>query len=73
MIAGNSTERREHYYDIVAKKYRDTGLSGPAGERLAALEGKPSQPPQRLAWLANAFPDSEDKPLLVNQPGVYLR
>ncbi len=54
-----------YYYNIVSKDYDDTPFAEQARERVVALGGKPDVPPQKLEWLVNLFPESEDvKPLI---------
>jgi outer membrane protein assembly factor BamD (BamD/ComL family) len=54
-----------HYYARVVKEYEDTPLAVTANERLAAITGLPAVPPQKLEWLVNLLPESDDiKPLL---------
>lgn len=64
-------DRRKEYraariqYERVARDFADTSLAGAATERLAQLGGSPDLPPQRLEWLAKAFPSDDDQqPLL---------
>ena len=64
-------DRRKEYgaariqYERVAKEFSDTSLAQSAKTRLADLGGKPDLPPQRLEWLAKAFPTEDaEKPLL---------
>ena len=37
-----------------------------ARDKLAALEGLPDHPPQRLMWLANIFPKPKELPQPIN-------
>ena len=54
-----------YYYEIVQRDFHDTNLAQEAQHRLAQIGGLPSQPPQRLAWLADLFPESKQtKPLI---------
>jgi outer membrane protein assembly factor BamD (BamD/ComL family) len=54
-----------HYYARVVKEYEDTPLATTANERLAAITGLPAVPAQKLEWLVNLFPESDDvKPLI---------
>jgi TolA-binding protein len=53
------------YYDIVRREYDDTPFAERAKQRVAQLRDKPDTPPQRLSWLVNLFPESDDlKPIL---------
>ena len=55
----------KHYLERVVREYEDTPLAAQAQERIGQIAGKPPVPPQRLAWLVNLFPESDDvKPLL---------
>jgi len=54
-----------HYYARVVREYEDTPLATTANDRLAAITGLPAVPPQKLQWLVNLFPESDDvKPLI---------
>ena len=61
-------DRREEYraaklqYERVAREFSDTSLAEDAKARLAELKGSPDVPPQRLEWLAKAFP-TDEKPV----------
>ncbi|QDS90141.1 Outer membrane protein assembly factor BamD [Rosistilla ulvae] len=71
--------RSEHgaakfYYRQLIEDHPKTSYAETARERLAAIEGKPDTPPQRLAWLHKMFPDSEPaKPIMVGSPSNMLR
>ncbi|MEM8678100.1 MAG: outer membrane protein assembly factor BamD [Planctomycetota bacterium] len=52
------------YYDQVRTEYADTNLALEAESRLAQIEQEPDSPEQSMQWLAKAFPDLEDKPLI---------
>lgn len=73
-------DRRQEYraaktqYQRVAREFSDTSLADVARERLAELGDAPDLPPQRLEWLANAFPaPDEDKPLIATRPNTTRR
>ena len=52
-------------YERVAREFHDTSLASEAETRLAQIEQSPDLPPQRLEWLAKAFPvDEAVSPLL---------
>ncbi len=56
-----------HYYEKVVRDYPQTKLAQEARTQLVSLEGRPDQPPQRLAWLVNLFeeqrrPQASDAP-----------
>jgi outer membrane protein assembly factor BamD (BamD/ComL family) len=55
-----------HYYARVVKEYEDTPLATTANERLAAITGLPAIPPQKLEWLVNLFPESDDVKTLID-------
>ena len=64
------------YYQMVIDEYPGTPLASEAEERIAALGGKPDVPPQKLEWLANAFPSEKDpqpKPLMATQPSLNIK
>ncbi|QDV70410.1 Outer membrane protein assembly factor BamD [Rosistilla carotiformis] len=62
------------YYRQLIEEHPKTSYAETARERLAAIEGKPDNPPQRLAWLNKIFPDSEPaKPIMVGSPSNMLR
>lgn len=73
-------DRRQEYraartqYERVAREFADTSLAATAQRRLEELGGAPDLPPQRLEWLARAFPTSnEDQPLIATKPGTTQR
>ena len=52
-------------YEKVAREFSDTSLAAAAETRLSEIDGAPDLPPQRLEWLAKAFPSDEQvTPLL---------
>jgi outer membrane protein assembly factor BamD (BamD/ComL family) len=54
-----------HYYARVVREYDDTPHAAQANDRIAAITGLPPVPPQKMQWLVNLFPESDDvKPLL---------
>ena len=56
-------------YEKVVREFSDTSLSQEAANRLAQLGGLPDLPPQRLSWLAKAFPTPDrEQPLLATKP-----
>ena len=59
-----------YYYAELQKKYPGSELAGKAQERVAALEGKPDNPPQRLAWLLDMVPESGERSRVANIPEV---
>jgi hypothetical protein len=53
------------YYDIVRREYDDTPFAERAKQRMDQFRDKPDTPPQRLSWLVNLFPESDElKPIL---------
>ncbi|HEX5105260.1 MAG TPA: hypothetical protein VFV87_15680, partial [Pirellulaceae bacterium] len=54
-----------HYYARTASEFDDTPHAEEANTRIAAITGLPAVPPQKMQWLVNLFPESDDvKPLL---------
>ena len=54
-----------YYYDVLCREFHDTNLAEEARRRLAEIGSLPNEPPQRLAWLANLFPEPDQtKPLI---------
>jgi outer membrane protein assembly factor BamD (BamD/ComL family) len=54
-----------HYYARVVREYEDTPLAATANDRIAQITGLPPVPPQKMQWLVNLFPESDDvKPLI---------
>ena len=54
-----------YYYEIVRREYHDTNLAQKANDRIAQIGDLPAEPPQRLSWLTNLFPEPEQtKPLI---------
>ena len=73
-------DRRQEYraarkhYERVAMEFTDTSLADEARERVAQLGGRPDLPPQRLEWLAKAFPSTSDaQPLIATKPDASRR
>ncbi len=73
-------DRRQEYraartqYARVVHEYSDTSLADTARTRLNELGGLPDLPPQRLEWLARAFPTaSESQPLIATKPDKVQR
>lgn len=57
------------YYQYVIKEFPKTNLADLAKARLVEVEGEPDHPPQRLAWIAKAFPKEERVvPLIATSP-----
>jgi outer membrane protein assembly factor BamD (BamD/ComL family) len=55
-----------HYYARVVREYEDTPLAAEANERLAVITGLPPVPPQKMQWLVNLFPESDDVKSLID-------
>jgi TolA-binding protein len=68
---GENGAARFYYEDLLAK-YSDTPLADEAKARLATIEGRPMLPPQRLAWLAEMFPEGDRAKPLVTANGETL-
>lgn len=64
-----------HYYEIVKREFADTNLALDSEKRIAELTDLPDTPPDRMAWLTQAFPanHAESKPLLAPRSGTKLR
>jgi TolA-binding protein len=57
-----------YYYAQVMKKYPNTELATQARERLAQIGGEPDEPPKRLAWFVDLFPQSSEKSRVARIP-----
>ncbi len=58
------------YCDIILEQYGDTPFAAKAREQVGGIAGKPSSPPQRLAWLVDLFPETETPhPIMASAPG----
>lgn len=61
---GEYRAAKMHYAEL-AKTYGDTPMGKAAQERIGEIADEPAEPPQRMAWLVDLFPESEKtKPLL---------
>ena len=49
------------YYAEVLKKYPNTDMAQEARERVAQIAGEPDDPPKRLAWFVDLFPESRER------------
>ena len=58
------------YYAEVINKYPDSELAQQARDRLAELGGEPDEPPKRLAWFVDIFPESAERRAVANVPVV---
>jgi outer membrane protein assembly factor BamD (BamD/ComL family) len=53
------------YYESILRDFDDTPFAQQATQRMDEIQGKPDKPPQRLKWLVNLFPESDElKPIL---------
>jgi TolA-binding protein len=57
-----------YYYAQVMKKYPNTELATQARDRLAQIGGEPDEPPKRLAWIVDLFPQSSEKSRVARIP-----
>jgi TolA-binding protein len=57
-----------YYYAQVMKKYPNTDLATQARDRLAQIGGEPDEPPKRLAWFVDLFPQSSEKSRVARIP-----
>jgi TolA-binding protein len=57
-----------YYYAQVMKKYPNTDLAAQARDRLAQIGGEPDEPPKRLAWFVELFPQSSEKSRVARIP-----
>lgn len=70
----NQNGSARFYYQKILDEYADTAYADKSRGALQDIEGLPDTPPQRLAWLSELFPDSEEaKPLMVGSEGGILR
>lgn len=58
------------YYARVIQKYPDTDLASKARERIAQIAGEPDEPPKRMAWFVDLFPQSQEKSRLAKIPEI---
>jgi TolA-binding protein len=56
------------YYAEVLKKYPNTDLAQEARERIAQISGEPDDPPKRLAWFVDLFPESRERSAMARIP-----
>jgi outer membrane protein assembly factor BamD (BamD/ComL family) len=64
-----------YYYELVRRDYSDTNLAKEAQTRMDQIAKLPDVPPQRMAWLADLFPTTDEaKPLITrNNAGTRRR
>lgn len=58
------------YYAQVIQKYPDTELAKQARDRMAQITDEPDQPPKRLAWLVDVFPESSERSRVAQIPEI---
>jgi len=58
------------YYADVIKKFPDSELAEQARERYAEIGGEPDEPPKRLAWFVDMFPESAERKAVAQVPEV---
>jgi outer membrane protein assembly factor BamD (BamD/ComL family) len=58
------------YYADVVQQYPDSELAAQARERLAEITGEPDEPPKRLAWFVDLFPESAERKAVAQVPEV---
>jgi TolA-binding protein len=58
------------YYARVIQRFPDTDLAARARERVAELKGEPDEPPKRLAWFVDLFPQGAEKSRLAKIPEI---
>jgi outer membrane protein assembly factor BamD (BamD/ComL family) len=56
------------YYAEVLKKYPNTDMAQESRERVAQIAGEPDDPPKRLAWFVDLFPESRERAELARIP-----
>jgi outer membrane protein assembly factor BamD (BamD/ComL family) len=57
-----------HYYAQVVKKHPDTQLASQARQRLGEIVSEPDEPPKRLAWFVDLFPESRERSRVARIP-----
>jgi tetratricopeptide (TPR) repeat protein len=57
-----------YYYQQVIRKYPDTELATKARDRIAEISGEPDEPPKRLAWFVDLFPESSERSRVARIP-----
>lgn len=58
------------YYARVAQQFPDTELAAQARARLAEIKDEPAEPPKRMAWFVELFPQSKEKSRLAKIPEI---
>jgi TolA-binding protein len=59
-----------YYYQQVVQKYPDTELAKQARDRLAQITSEPDQPPKRMAWFVELFPESSERSRVAQIPEI---
>jgi TolA-binding protein len=57
-----------YYYAQVLKKYPETELATKARERMGQIASEPENPPKRLAWFVDLFPESSERSRVARIP-----
>jgi TolA-binding protein len=58
------------YYARVIKQFPDTELATRARERVAQIANEPAEPPKRMAWFVDLFPQGQEKARLARIPEI---
>ena len=61
------------FYAEVAEEYADTPYAAHAQTRISQIANLPATPETRFGWIVDAFPSSDDKPLMTTTPLDALR
>jgi len=56
------------YYAEVLKKYPNTDMAQYSRERIAQIVDEPDDPPKRLAWFVDLFPESRERAAMARIP-----
>ncbi len=62
-----------YYYELVQRDYSDTNLAKEAQSRMGQIAQLPDVPPQRMAWLADLFPTTDEAKPLITRNNVGTR
>jgi outer membrane protein assembly factor BamD (BamD/ComL family) len=57
-----------YYYAQVVKKYPETELGAKARERMGQIANEPENPPKRLAWFVDLFPENSERSRVARIP-----
>jgi TolA-binding protein len=58
----------KYYYAQVVKKYPETELATKARERIGQIADEPENPPKRLAWFVDLFPENSERTRVARIP-----